>query len=191
MIHISKILKILPSLHFHAGHSHSIQSPSTTTQSKRHRSQLMERDCQNLHVIQLWIPTYANYLQFWPKTLVRIWLEFVPSAWKTPHNPHCFQFFPNTPLGPRCISPTQHLLSRVPGHQISKPRSPESSGGFFFAACVERRRSCTTVACSVRNCSFATSQEFVQQNSEMIKEYFSALLIKAAQSSQKSANQPS
>ena len=158
MIHISKILKILPSLHFHAGHSHSIQSPSTTTQSKRHRSQLMERDCQNLHVIQLWIPTYANYLQFWPKTLVRIWLEFVPSAWKTPHNPHCFQFFPNTPLGPRCISPTQHLLSRVPGHQISKPRSPESSGGFFFAACVERRRSCTTVACSVRNCSFAKTQ---------------------------------
>lgn len=41
MIHISKILKILPSLHFNAGHSHSIQSPSTTTQSKRHRSQLI------------------------------------------------------------------------------------------------------------------------------------------------------
>ena len=43
------------------------------------------------------------------------------------------QFFPvlsqKNPLGPRCILPAQHLLSPVPGHQISKPGSPPQSSG--------------------------------------------------------------
>ena len=99
-----------------------------------------------------------------PKTLVHIWLEFVPSAWKksdpenTTPSPHFSQSFTTHHCVLDAFRQRNIFCLASLATKCRHPRSPQSSGGFFFAACVERRRSCTTVACSVRNCSFAKTR---------------------------------
>ena len=139
------------------------------------------------------LDSHLNYVQFWPKTLVRIWLEFVPSAWKTPHQP---PFFPV--LSQHTTGSSMHFANAT--SSVSRPwppnletTVPSKLRRFFLRSLCgtpSQLYHCGLLCTELLLCKDATSQEFVQQNSEMIKEYFSALLIKAAQSSQKGANQP-
>lgn len=84
----------------------------------------------------------------------------------------------------RCISPTQHLLSRVPSHQILEPRSLKASTVF---SSLPVWNAVAAVVCSIRNCSFAKTQLYRNWNDQRI------FLCTSNKSSlaQKVLNQPS
>ena len=141
--------------------THSIQSPSLQHRARGTDHNSWKEIARIYMVFSFGFPPtqtiYSSGQKPWSASDWNLYPQLGKHHSPPPHFPSLSQ---HTTVGPRCISPTQHLLSRVPGHQTKcrNPRSPESSSGFFFAACVERRRSCTTVACSVRNCSFAKTR---------------------------------
>ena len=110
-----------------------------------------------------------------------VWKKYDPENTTTAY---FFQFFLHTPLGSWCISPTQHLLSRVPSHQILEPRSLKASTVF---SSLPVWNAVAAVVCSIRNCSFAKTQLYRNWNDQRI------FLCTSNKSSlaQKVLNQPS